>query len=107
MAEPAAGYRGRPASRSLGTRMTVLEVEMSHFGRRFDEHLTASDRNHAEMVALIRKLDSRADEQDGRSDRQDVAQARLLGGVGVLVFLGSLFGPILAPAIARALGIPS
>lgn len=86
-------YR-RPSS--LDQRVTVVEVEQRNLNRRFDEHMTASDRLHRDQSELVTKLDQRA-------DRQDVLMARLLAGLAIAGFLGQL----LAPIILKALGLGS
>lgn len=60
---------------------------MAALGRAFERHVGKSDE-------LIEKLDRRA-------DQQDVAMARLLAGLAVLMFLGQ----VLAPIVLRALGV--
>jgi len=76
--------------------MTVVEVEMRGLARRFDDHLVAEERSRMAQLALITKLDERA-------DRSDVVFARLLGSVAVLVTLGQ----IISPLILKALGLSS
>lgn len=88
--------RPRRSDASLGNRLTVVEVEMRGFGRRMDEHIADSARLHAEIGALIAKLDLRA-------DRQDVQFARLLAGLSVVIVLAQF----LAPVIMRTLGLPT
>lgn len=67
----------------------MLEVGYENLSLAFKEHVEKSD-------ALIAKLDQRA-------DKQDVAMARLLAGLAVLVFLGQ----IAAPVVLRILGVPT
>ena len=86
----------RRTSDALGTRMTVVEIEQRNHNRRFDEHLSASARLHDDAQRLIGDLDKRA-------DRQDIAMARLLAGLSVVMVLGQIFGP----AIAKAIGLPT
>lgn len=85
----------------LGTRVTVVEMRVAEQARRFDEHLIAmglareaQDRINSDQLALIRKLDERA-------DRQDVMFARLLGGVAVIVSVSQLVGPF----VLKTLGL--
>ena len=87
--------RRRRADEPLGVRMSVLETEMSHFGRRFDAHLEVSESVHRDLMALNRKLDERV-------DKLDLRLAGIAGAVGLAVFLATLFGP----AIRVALGLP-
>ena len=94
--------RRRVADEPLGVRMSVLEVEMQHLGRRFDVHLEASERVHSDLTQLMRKLDERDDFLDGRIDKLDLRLAGIAGAVGLAVFLATLFGP----AIRVALGLP-
>ena len=79
----------RTSDAALGTRVTVIEVEMRNLGQRFERHAAKSDE-------LIAKLDARA-------DKQDVVVARLLAGLAVLMFLGQVF----APFVGRLLGLPT
>ena len=81
--------------------MTVVEMRVAEQARRFDEHiiaeeksLQAQDRINRDQLALIRKLDERA-------DRQDVMFARLLGGVAVIVSVSQFLGPV----VLRSLGL--
>jgi hypothetical protein len=74
--------------------MTVVEIELCNQERRFAEHLVVSSRLHEAVQALITDLDKRA-------DRQDIAMARLLAGLAVVMVLGQ----ILAPSIAKVLGL--
>lgn len=76
--------------------MAVVETEQRNLGRRFEEHLTASAKLHEDAQRLIGELDKRA-------DRQDIAMARLLAGLAVVMVLGQ----ILAPTIAQLLGLPT
>jgi hypothetical protein len=86
----------RRADLALGTRMTVVEVEMRGLGRRMDEHIAESIRIHADLSRLIAKLDLRA-------DRQDVQFARLLAGLSVVIVVAQFVAPILL----RTLGLPT
>lgn len=79
----------RLSDRPIPERMTVVEIEMRELARRFERHAAKSDE-------LIAKLDNRA-------DRQDIAMARLLAGLAVLMFLGQ----VLAPFVGRLLGLPT
>jgi len=88
--------RRRTSDTAFGTRLTVVEVEQRNYSRRFEEHLAASDRLHDSAQKLITDLDRRA-------DRSDVAMARLLAGLSVVMVLGQIFGP----SIAKALGLAS
>lgn len=90
------GDLGTRPDRRSETRLTVIEVEQRNFGRRFDEHLVASGAIHADLQRLIGELDRRA-------DRQDVMTARLLAGLAVLMVIGQ----VVAPAIARMIGLPT
>lgn len=74
--------------------MTVVEIEQRNHNRRFEEHLDASRRIHEDNQRLIGDLDKRA-------DRQDIAMARLLAGLAVVMVIGQ----ILAPSIAKVLGL--
>jgi len=76
--------------------VTVVEIEQRNHSRRFEEHITASARLHDDAQRLIGDLDKRA-------DRQDIAMARLLAALAVLVVVGQ----ILAPTIAKVLGLPA
>ena len=88
--------RRRASDTALGTRLTVVEIEQHNHNRRFEEHLGASAKLHEDAQRLIGDLDKRA-------DRQDIAMARLLAGLAVVMILGQ----ILAPAIAKVLGLPT
>lgn len=86
----------RRADLALGTRVTVVEVEMRALARRMDEHIADGARLHSEMGQLIAKLDLRA-------DRQDVQFARLLAGLSVVIVVAQFVAPI----ALRALGLPT
>lgn len=82
-----ARFSRRTSDVDHGTRLTVIEVQMENLGRRFERHVIKSDQ-------LLEKLDQRA-------DRQDIALARLLAGIAVLMFLGQLA----APVVLKLLGV--
>lgn len=88
--------RRRASDTALGTRLTVVEIEQAHQERRFEEHLAASAKLHEAAQTLIADLDKRA-------DRSDIAMARLLAGLSVIMVLGQ----ILAPTIRQVLGLPA
>ena len=73
-----------------------MEIEQRNHSLRFEEHIRASARLHDDAQKLIGDLDKRA-------DRQEIAMARLLAALAVVMVLGQ----ILAPTIARMLGLPS
>lgn len=79
----------RLSDRPIPERMTVVEIEMRELARRFERHAAKSDE-------LIAKLDNRA-------DRQDIAMARLLAGLAILMFVGQLA----APVVLRMIGVPT
>lgn len=74
--------------------MTVVEIEQRNHNRRFEEHIRASARLHDDAQKLIGDLDKRA-------DRQELAMARLLAGLAVVMVLGQVF----APSVAKVLGL--
>ena len=76
--------------------MTVVELEQRNHSRRFEDHLAVSARLHEDAQRLIDDLDKRA-------DKQEIAMARLLAGLAVVMILGQ----VLAPTVAEALGLPS
>ena len=86
--------RRRASDTALGTRLTIVEIEQRNHSLRFEEHIRASCRLHEAAQTLISDLDKRA-------DRQDIAMARLLAGLSVMVVLGQ----ILAPTVAKVLGL--
>ena len=67
----------------------MIEVEMASLARRFERHADDS-------ANLIEKLDARA-------DKQDIAMARLLAGLSVVIVLANL----LSPYIQRLVGLPT
>jgi hypothetical protein len=71
----------------MSERMTVVEVQMQGLAKALERHVSRTEE-------LIGKLDLRA-------DGQDLAIARLLAGIAVLMFIGQLA----APVILRAIGI--
>ena len=76
--------------------MTVVEIEQRNQERRFEEHLAASAKLHEAAQTLIADLDKRA-------DRADIAMARLLAALAVVMIVGQ----VLAPAVAKVLGLPT
>ena len=81
-------YR-RASDTPMETRMTVVEVELRHFAKLFEAHVTKSDQ-------LLEKLDSRA-------DHQDILMARIFAGLVLAGFVAQ----VIAPLIQRALGFPT
>lgn len=73
-----------------------MEIEQRNHNRRFEEHLAASAKLHEAAQELIGDLDKRA-------DRADIAMARLLAGLAVVMVIGQ----ILAPTVAKVLGLPT
>lgn len=86
--------RRRASDTAISTRVTVVEIEQGYQGRRFEEHLAASAKLHEAAQELIADLDKRA-------DRQDITMARLLAVLTVVMIVGQ----ILAPSIAKVLGL--
>jgi len=81
--------RRRTADRAVGTRVTVVEVELTALARRFERHIDDNSK-------LIARLDDRA-------DRQDIAMARLLAALSAVMVLANL----LAPFLQRLVGLPT
>ncbi len=84
--------------RPLGERVSSLEADMSNLARQWDAHLIASDRTHRDLTSLIETAED-------REHRRDLSNARLMGGVGVLVFIGSMLGPLVADFLTSALAV--
>jgi hypothetical protein len=81
-------------SAPLGERVAGVEILVSTWDRRLEEHLRSTERVHSDLQTLIQKLDERA-------DRQDIRYARLTAALAAIVTLGQL----LAPIILREFGV--
>jgi len=86
---PVDDLRRRSADSPIGTRVTILEADMGHLIRTVELHVLTSDR-------MVRELDARA-------NKQDIAMARLLTGLSVVIVLANL----LSPFLQRLVGLPS
>ncbi len=86
--------RRRTSDAPLGERITGVETLVNSWDQRWSEHLRTTERVHADLQKLIGDLDKRA-------DRSEIAMARLLAGLAVVMVLGQ----ILAPSIAAVLGL--
>lgn len=78
----------------MDRRLTTVELELLHMGRRLDVHLSDSRREGDTLARAIDTLDK-------RQDRSDIFTARLIGGLLVAQFLVIL----IAPAVRAAVGL--
>ncbi len=90
-------YRRRSTD-SVDAMLRITKLEQQHLAlvQRIDAHIAESALAHRDALALIQKLDERADKMD-----QLWARALALGGFGLFA------GQILAPYVLHALGAPA
>lgn len=86
--------RGR---RSVGERLTALEIEARNDRKAVNAYIETSTQLHRDNRQLIDALDK-------RMDQADLRWARLIAVVGVVVFIANIVGPVIGDTIARALG---
>jgi hypothetical protein len=93
---------------TISDRVTRLEVLMDGLGRQLSRELEVSgqihisiDKSIVALTTIVSKQDDRIDAVDGRLDRIEIAIARGLGAVAVIVLLAN----ILIPQILKALGL--